>query len=268
MTGTRQILFIQGGGAGAHDEWDDKLVESLRRELGDGYEVRYPRMPDEDDPSYARWSAAIRREHGGLGRRRGRGRPFGGRDDPHQCARRAAAGAGARGDRADRRPVRRRGRLARRRVRVAETSARGCPRRAGARVPWTPGRDRPAVACRPVRPGNPAGAGAPAARAGSPAEQRPERSGEGDPCQRHVPAPMGSTSTEPSFIAAPRCARRGTPRPRSCPHVTEALPQLVGRSHRKPADHAAAQEDLRRAVRAPPPRPAAEDGPGGRPRPG
>jgi hypothetical protein len=62
MAGTRQILFIQGGGAGAHDEWDDKLFDSLRRQLGDGYEVRYPRMPDEDDPSYARWSAAIRRE--------------------------------------------------------------------------------------------------------------------------------------------------------------------------------------------------------------
>ncbi|MFE9694334.1 alpha/beta fold hydrolase [Micromonospora sp. NPDC005806] len=62
MAETQQILFIQGGGAGAHDEWDDKLFDSLRRELGDGYEVRYPRMPDEDDPSYARWSAAIGRE--------------------------------------------------------------------------------------------------------------------------------------------------------------------------------------------------------------
>jgi predicted alpha/beta hydrolase family esterase len=57
-----QILFIQGGGADVHDEWDDKLVDSLRRELGAGYEVRYPRMPDEGDPSYARWSTAIRRE--------------------------------------------------------------------------------------------------------------------------------------------------------------------------------------------------------------
>jgi pimeloyl-ACP methyl ester carboxylesterase len=66
MTGSRQILFIQGGGAGAHDEWDDKLFESLRRVLGAGHEVRYPRMPDEDDPSYARWSAAIRREMAGL----------------------------------------------------------------------------------------------------------------------------------------------------------------------------------------------------------
>jgi pimeloyl-ACP methyl ester carboxylesterase len=62
MAGTRQILFIQGGGAGVHDGWDDKLVEGLRRELGTGYEVRYPPMPDEGDPSYARWSAAIRRE--------------------------------------------------------------------------------------------------------------------------------------------------------------------------------------------------------------
>jgi len=62
MTRIRQILFIQGGGVGAHDEWDDKLAESLRRELGGGHEVRYPLMPDEGDPSYARWSAAIRRE--------------------------------------------------------------------------------------------------------------------------------------------------------------------------------------------------------------
>jgi pimeloyl-ACP methyl ester carboxylesterase len=62
MARTRQILFIQGGGAGVHDEWDNKLVESLRRELGDGYELGYPRMPEEDDPSYARWSAAIWRE--------------------------------------------------------------------------------------------------------------------------------------------------------------------------------------------------------------
>jgi hypothetical protein len=66
MTPTRQILFIQGGGAGAHDEWDGKLAESLRRELGAGYEVRYPRMPGEGDPSYARWRTAIRREMADL----------------------------------------------------------------------------------------------------------------------------------------------------------------------------------------------------------
>lgn len=66
MTGTRQVLFIQGGGAGTHDEWDDKLVDSLRRELGDGHDVRYPRMPEEDDPSYSRWSAAVRDELAAL----------------------------------------------------------------------------------------------------------------------------------------------------------------------------------------------------------
>jgi pimeloyl-ACP methyl ester carboxylesterase len=65
---SRQILFIQGGGAGAHDEWDDKLVADLRRHLGDGHEVRYPRMPAEDDPSAARWADAIRAELADLPR--------------------------------------------------------------------------------------------------------------------------------------------------------------------------------------------------------
>jgi pimeloyl-ACP methyl ester carboxylesterase len=56
---THPLLFIQGGGAGAHDDWDDKLVDSLRRSLGPGYDIRYPRMPGEDDPSFARWAPAI-----------------------------------------------------------------------------------------------------------------------------------------------------------------------------------------------------------------
>src|SRR5207237_2780596 len=59
MSRTRQILFIQGGGDGAHDRWDAKLVDSLKRHLGDGYEVRYPRMPAEGNPEYVTWSAAI-----------------------------------------------------------------------------------------------------------------------------------------------------------------------------------------------------------------
>jgi hypothetical protein len=58
-----QVLFIQGGGGeGTHDEWDNKLVESLRRELGPDYEVRYPRMPNEAEPKYARWKAALENE--------------------------------------------------------------------------------------------------------------------------------------------------------------------------------------------------------------
>ena len=59
---TRQILFIQGAGAGTHDDWDDKLVDSLRRDLGDAYEVRYPRLPNESEPTYATWSQAILRQ--------------------------------------------------------------------------------------------------------------------------------------------------------------------------------------------------------------
>ena len=66
MSVKRQLLFVQGGGAGVHDEWDSKLVESLGRELGPEYEIRYPRMPKEDDPSYAAWKASIEKEFATL----------------------------------------------------------------------------------------------------------------------------------------------------------------------------------------------------------
>lgn len=59
---TVQVLFVQGAGAGTHDGWDHKLVESLERELGPDYRVGYPRMPNEDDPQYAIWKPALRRE--------------------------------------------------------------------------------------------------------------------------------------------------------------------------------------------------------------
>ncbi len=61
-----QLLFVQGGGAQVHDEWDSKLVASLRQALGPDYEVRYPRMPDEDDPSFAAWNAALQHEFASL----------------------------------------------------------------------------------------------------------------------------------------------------------------------------------------------------------
>ena len=57
-----QVLFIQGGGREAHDSWDNKLVASLKKELGAGYSVRYPRMPSEDDPDSMAWKEAIDRE--------------------------------------------------------------------------------------------------------------------------------------------------------------------------------------------------------------
>lgn len=58
----RQILFVQGAGKDVHETWDSKLVESLRRELGPGYEVRYPVMPNEGEPEFAAWRIALERE--------------------------------------------------------------------------------------------------------------------------------------------------------------------------------------------------------------
>jgi predicted alpha/beta hydrolase family esterase len=62
----QRLLFVQGGGRGAHDEWDNELVASLGRELGSNYEIQYPRMPSEDEPSYAGWKPALETELAAL----------------------------------------------------------------------------------------------------------------------------------------------------------------------------------------------------------
>jgi len=62
----KQVLFIQGAGESAHDAWDEKLVRSLERELGRGYAVRYPHMPNEAEPSYAAWRSVLLEELGRL----------------------------------------------------------------------------------------------------------------------------------------------------------------------------------------------------------
>lgn len=54
----KQVLFIQGAGKGAYKE-DELLVRSLRRALGPGYEVHYPKMTAEDDPQYDQWRQQI-----------------------------------------------------------------------------------------------------------------------------------------------------------------------------------------------------------------
>jgi predicted alpha/beta hydrolase family esterase len=61
----KHVLFIQGAGAGAHEE-DRLLVASLQHALGSAYDVRYPRMPDEDDAQYGAWKARIATELDGL----------------------------------------------------------------------------------------------------------------------------------------------------------------------------------------------------------
>jgi predicted alpha/beta hydrolase family esterase len=62
----KQVLFVQGGGECAH-EADASLAASLRRELGAGYDVRYPLMPNEDSPDYSAWADALEGEAATLG---------------------------------------------------------------------------------------------------------------------------------------------------------------------------------------------------------
>jgi uncharacterized protein len=57
----KQVLFIQGAGVGAYHE-DKKLSGSLQQALGAGYDVRYPRMPDEDNAPYEEWKQQIETE--------------------------------------------------------------------------------------------------------------------------------------------------------------------------------------------------------------
>ena len=111
---SRQVLFVQGGGAGAHDEWDNKLVESLRRELGPNFQIRYPRMPNEDDPRYAAWKEALEKEFDDAGRWRDPRRAFDRGDNTDQRAFGATTKAPVRCDHVDRGPLCRRGRLAKR----------------------------------------------------------------------------------------------------------------------------------------------------------
>ena len=60
MIVTTPVVFIQGGGAGAHRE-DAQLVDSLKRNLGDDFTVEFLRMPHEDAPDYERWRPVIGR---------------------------------------------------------------------------------------------------------------------------------------------------------------------------------------------------------------
>jgi uncharacterized protein len=61
----KQVLFIHGGGEGAYEE-DGKLAASLQDALGAAYDVRCPKMPDEDRPVYRAWKERIAEELGAL----------------------------------------------------------------------------------------------------------------------------------------------------------------------------------------------------------
>ena len=61
----KQVLFIHGGGEGAYEE-DKKMAASLKNVLGTAYDVRHPKMPDEDSPEYEAWRDRIARELAAL----------------------------------------------------------------------------------------------------------------------------------------------------------------------------------------------------------
>jgi uncharacterized protein len=56
----RQVIFIHGGGVDGY-EADKKLAASLRQELGTGYNVHYPKMPDENAGDFG-WLKQIGKE--------------------------------------------------------------------------------------------------------------------------------------------------------------------------------------------------------------
>jgi uncharacterized protein len=60
------VLFIQGASEGAYQA-DAELAASLRQALGGDYEVHYPAMPSENDPSYSEWKARILADLAELG---------------------------------------------------------------------------------------------------------------------------------------------------------------------------------------------------------
>jgi uncharacterized protein len=60
-----QILFLQGGGEGAYKE-DAKLVAYLRDALEPAYQLRYPKMPAENNPDYKKWKVHLSEELAAL----------------------------------------------------------------------------------------------------------------------------------------------------------------------------------------------------------
>lgn len=63
----KQILFIQGAGEGAYGE-DKLLTENLQDKLCTAYDVRYPRMPEENGSTYEQWKERLTKEFVALDR--------------------------------------------------------------------------------------------------------------------------------------------------------------------------------------------------------
>jgi uncharacterized protein len=58
----KQILFLHSAGPQGKHEGSSDLVAYLQKELGHDYNVRFPIMPDPDDPEYEAWRKKIEEE--------------------------------------------------------------------------------------------------------------------------------------------------------------------------------------------------------------
>jgi predicted alpha/beta hydrolase family esterase len=59
----RTILFAHSGGSQAGPgEGSYDFIEALRRELGEGWEIRFPRIADPEAPDYAMWESLFKKE--------------------------------------------------------------------------------------------------------------------------------------------------------------------------------------------------------------
>jgi uncharacterized protein len=66
MKHQRQILFAHSAGPQGSRQGSGFLVATLRKALGSGYDVRYPIMPEPDDPAYAPWHERLEQELAAL----------------------------------------------------------------------------------------------------------------------------------------------------------------------------------------------------------
>jgi uncharacterized protein len=62
----QQVLFVHSAGPQGPGEGSSHMVAALREAPGAGYDLRYPIMPDPDDPAYAPWKSRVETEMAGL----------------------------------------------------------------------------------------------------------------------------------------------------------------------------------------------------------
>lgn len=62
----KQVLFIHSAGPQGDREGSAGLLRYLKAELGSGFQVIAPKMPDPEDPQYAAWKVKLKEEIAAL----------------------------------------------------------------------------------------------------------------------------------------------------------------------------------------------------------